>query len=263
MKKFVAILLALVLTSAIALAGAETLTIGCTSVPHAEILEQAKAALAEKGVELELVVVDDYALLNPYLKDGDVDANFFQHVPYLTDYNANNGTNLVPLCAVHYEPMGIYGGKSKDLDAIADGAEIGVPNDASNEVRALELLAALGLIKLPETYDTTLTVIDITGELNPKNLKLTEVAAEALPRQLADYDFAVINSNYALAAGVEMVGNALATEGTDVSYPNVVAVREGDENPAFAVLTEVLQSDDMVNWIKETYGTAVVPSKTW
>ena len=263
MKKVLAIVLALVLTAAVALASAETLVVGATAVPHAEILEQAKPVLAAKGVDLEIVVFDDYVQPNRQLADGDLDANYFQHVPYLTGFNASNGTNLAVLGAVHYEPMGIYGGKTAALDAIKAGAVIGIPNDPSNEVRALELLAALDLIVLPEVYDTTLTVLDITGDLNPLKLELIEIAAEQLPRQLADFDFAVINSNYALEAGVEVVGTALACESTEVSYPNVVAIREGDTNPLLQTLIDVLQSDEIANWITETYGTAVVPTTVY
>lgn len=263
MKKFVAIVLALVLASAVALASAETLVIGATSVPHAEILEFAKDLLTEKGVDLDIVVFDDYVQPNLQLDAGDLDANYFQHVPYLNSFNEGNGTKLTVLGAVHYEPMGIYGGKTAALADLADGAIIGIPNDPSNEVRALELLKALGIINLPETYDTTITALDIAGDLNPKNVTLVEVAAEQLPRQLGDFDFAVINSNYALEAGPEVVGTALASEGEDVAYPNVIAIREGDDRAILTTLIEVLQGEEVQNWITEKYGTAVIPTTVY
>ena len=263
MKKLIALVLALALVATVALASAETLVIGATSVPHAEILEFAKDLLAAKGVELEIVVFDDYVQPNTQLNDGDLDANYFQHVPYLTSFNEGKGTKLAVLGAVHYEPMGIYAGKTAALADLKAGAVIGIPNDPSNEVRALELLKALGIINLPETYDVTLTALDITGDLNPNGVELVEVAAEQLPRQLGDFDFAVINSNYALEAGPAIVGVALATEGEDIAYPNVVAIREGDDRAILSTLIEVLQGEEVQNWIAETYGTAVVPTTVY
>lgn len=262
MKKLLALALALVLALSCA-AFAETLVIGCTIVPHADILEAAKPILADKGIDIDIIIFDDYVQPNLQLDAGDLDANFFQHVPYLNDFNASKGTKLVPLCAVHYEPMGIYAGKAASLEDLKAGATIGIPDDPSNELRALELLAALGYISLPEGYDTTTTAMDIKGDLNPLKLDLVEIAAEQLPRMLSDFDFAIINSNYALAAGPEVVGPALITESEEVAYPNVVVVREGDTREAFTTLVEVLQSDEIVAFITETFGTAVIPTTVY
>ena len=161
--------------------------------------------------------------------------------------------------AVHYEPMGIYAGKSSDLANIPDGATIAVPNDTTNESRALTLLQAQGIITLSAEAGQTATALDIAE--NPHNIEIVEVEAAQVPRQLADVDFGVINSNYALQAGPDVVGTAIAVEGTEVAYPNIVAIREGDDREELKTLVEVLQSDDIVNFITETYGTAVVPTK--
>lgn len=263
MKKLLTVVLALALVavSALALADNAKLVIGASSTPHAEILEAAKPILAEKGVDIEIVIFDDYVQPNLQLDAGDLDANYFQHIPYLENFNAENGTKLAVLGAVHYEPMGIYVNPAKEitLDAIPDGAAIVVPNDATNEGRALALLQAQGVITLAEDAGETATKLDITE--NPHNVEIVEAEAAQVPHQLADVDLAVINSNYALEAGVETVGTAIAVEGTDISFPNVVAIREGDDRPELKTLIEVLQSDEIVNFITETYGTAVIPTK--
>ena len=261
MKKLLTLVLALVLVAAVATASAATLVIGASSTPHAEILEAAKAALAAKDIELDIVIFDDYVQPNLQLDAGDLDANYFQHIPYLEDFCAQNGTKLISAGAVHYEPMGIYTNQSKNytIDSIPEKAVIAVPNDPTNEARALELLAAQGLIKLDVAAGQTATILDITE--NPKKLEIQEFEAAAVPRMLADVDLAVINSNYALQAGAEVVGSAIAVEGTDISFPNIIAVREGDDRAELKTLVEVLQSDDMVQWIKDTYGTSVVPTK--
>ena len=261
MKKLLTLVLALVLVAAVATASAATLVIGASSTPHAEILEAAKAALAAKDIELEIVVFDDYVQPNLQLDAGDLDANYFQHIPYLEDFCAQNGTKLVSAGAVHYEPMGIYTNQSKNytIDSIPEKAVIAVPNDPTNEARALNLLAAQGLITLDVAAGQTATVLDIVD--NPKKLEIQEFEAAAVPRMLADVDLAVINSNYALQAGADVVGTAIAVEGTDISFPNIIAVREGDDRAELKTLVEVLQSEEMVQWIKDTYGTAVVPTK--
>ena len=260
MKKILSLVLAAALIAAVAVASANTtLVIGASATPHAEILEQAATLLADKGIDLEIVVFDDYVQPNLQLDAGDLDANYFQHTAYLEDFNAQNGTKLVSAGAVHYEPMGIYAGKSSDLANIPDGAVIAVPNDTTNEARALDLLEYLGIITLSEDAGETATALDI--EENPHNVEIIEVEAAQIPRQLVDVDFGVINSNYALQAGAEVTGTALATESTDVAYPNVIAVREGDEREELKTLVEVLQSDEMVVWINETYQGAVVPTK--
>lgn len=260
MKKLFALVLALALIASFGVASAATkLVVGASSTPHAEILEAAKPLLEEKGIELEIVIFDDYVQPNLQLESGDLDANYFQHIPYLEDFNASNGTHLVSAGAVHYEPMGIYAGKSSDLANIPDGATIAVPNDTTNESRALALLQAQGLITLSAEAGQTATALDIAE--NPHNIEIVEVEAAQVPRQLADVDFGVINSNYALQAGPDVVGTAIAVEGTEVAYPNIVAIREGDDREELKTLVEVLQSDDIVNFITETYGTAVVPTK--
>ncbi len=260
MKKLFALVLALALIASVGVASAATkLVIGASSTPHAEILEAAKPILEEKGIELEIIIFDDYVQPNLQLESGDLDANYFQHIPYLEDFNASNGTHLVSAGAVHYEPMGIYAGKSSDLANIPDGATIAVPNDTTNESRALTLLQAQGIITLSAEAGQTATALDIAE--NPHNIEIVEVEAAQVPRQLADVDFGVINSNYALQAGPDVVGTAIAVEGTEVAYPNIVAIREGDDREELKTLVEVLQSDDIVNFITETYGTAVVPTK--
>ena len=256
MKKLLTIALALVLVCALATASAATkLVIGASSTPQAEILE------AAKDIELDIVVFDDYVQPNLQLDASDLDANYFQHIPYLESFCADNGTKLVSAGAVHYEPMGIYSNlkKAYTVDTIPEKAVIAVPNDPTNEARALELLEALGLIVLSNEAGTDATVLDIAE--NPKNIDVQEFEAAAVPRMLADVDLAVINSNYALQAGVEVVGTAIATESSDIAYPNIIAIREGDERAELKTLVEVLQSDEMVQWIKDTYGTSVVPTK--
>ena len=260
MKKLFALVLALALIASFGVASAATkLVVGASSTPHAEILEAAKPLLEEKGIELEIIIFDDYVQPNLQLESGDLDANYFQHIPYLEDFNASNGTHLVSAGAVHYEPMGIYAGKSSDLANIPDGATIAVPNDTTNESRALTLLQAQGIITLSAEAGQTATALDIAE--NPHNIEIVEVEAAQVPRQLADVDFGVINSNYALQAGPDVVGTAIAVEGTEVAYPNIVAIREGDDREELKTLVEVLQSDAIVNFITETYGTAVVPTK--
>ena len=261
MKKLLTLVLAFVLVAAVATASAATLVIGASSTPHAEILEAAKEALAAKDIELEIVVFDDYVQPNLQLDAGDLDANYFQHIPYLESFCADNGTKLVSAGAVHYEPMGIYSNlkKAYTVDTIPEKAVIAVPNDPTNEARALNLLAALGLITLSNDAGTDATVLDI--DQNPKNIEVQEFEAAAVPRMLADVDLAVINSNYALQAGADVVGTAIAVEGTDITFPNIVAIREGDDRAELKTLVEVLQSEEMVQWIKDTYGTSVVPTK--
>lgn len=262
MKKLITVVLTLALIAAVACASAATkLVVGASSTPHAEILEAAKPLLAEKDIDLEIVIFDDYVQPNVQLEGGDLDANYFQHIPYLENFNAEQGTHLVALGAVHYEPMGIYVNPAKELDLtnIPDGATIAVPNDPTNETRALKLLEAQGIITLSEDAGETATKLDIAE--NPHNIDLVEVEAAAVSRTLADTDYAIINSNYALQAGTEVVGTAIAVEGTEVAYPNVIAIREGDDREELKTLIEVLQSDDIVNFITETYGTAVVPTK--
>lgn len=239
----------------------QKIVVGASPAPHAEILKAANDVLKEKGYELEIKEYVDYIQPNLALESGDLDANYFQHLPYLESFNKENGTNLVSAGAIHYEPFGVYAGKTTSLDELQDGATIAVPNDTTNEARALLLLEAQGLIKLKEDAGLTATKNDIVE--NPKNLQLYEVEAAQLPRVIGDVDVAVINGNYAIEAGYK-VSDALAVEASDslaaTTYGNVVAVRTGEENdPAIQALIEALTSDEVKAFIESTYDGAVVP----
>ena len=244
-------------------AGGETttITVGASPAPHAEILEVAKDILAEQGITLEIQQFTDYVMPNNAVEDGSIDANYFQHITYMNDFNEENGTHLVSVAEIHYEPFGLYAGKIDSLDALADGAQIGVPNDATNEARALLLLEQEGLITLAEDAGLTATVLDIVE--NPKNLEIVEMEAAQLPQRLADLDMAVINGNYAIDAGLS-IADALAVEASDgeaaQAYANVLVVKEGNENnEAILALVDALQSDEVKSYIEETYSGAVVP----
>ena len=234
---------------------------GASPAPHAEILEVVKDILAEQGVTLEIVEFNDYIVPNTAVESGELDANYFQHITYMNDFNESDGTHLVSAAEVHYEPFGLYAGKTDSLDALADGAQIAVPNDATNEGRALLLLEQEGLITLKEDAGLTATKADIAE--NPKNLEIVELEASQLPSRLADVDLAVINGNYAIDAGLK-VSDALAVEAADgeaaTAYVNVLAVKEGSENaPAIQALAKALCSDEVKTFMEETYGGAVVP----
>ncbi len=286
MKKLIALLTVLVLSVAVlagcgannsAPAGSEApdakadaadadkvITVGASSTPHAEILEQIKDALKEQGYELKIVIYDDYVLPNKALADGTIDANYFQHTPYLNNYNESNNTDLVAAAAIHYEPFGIYGQGITDLKELKDGATIIIPADDSNETRALFLLAQEGLIKLPEDASaekgvTTLDIVDDGG------YNIVPVQADTVAAQLENADegsIAVINGNYALAAGLK-IADALASEdakGTAAqTYANVVAVRAEDENSdKTKALIAALETDAVKEYIEKTYNGAVV-----
>ena len=232
----------------------EDLTVGASPAPHAEILEATREELAKKGYNLKIVP-------NRALDAGDLDANYFQHLPYLEQFNEERGTKLVSAGAIHYEPFGIYAGKTASLDELADGAKVAVPNDATNEARALLLLEANGLLKLKDGAGLKATKTDIVE--NPKNLDILEVEAAQVPRSLPDVDVAVINGNYAIEAGLK-VSDALAVEASDseaaTTYGNVVAVQEGKEEDAKTkALMEALTSDAVKEYIEQTYEGAVVP----
>lgn len=238
-----------------------TITIGASPSPHAEILKAAQPLLAEKGITLEIKEFTDYVQPNLALNTGDLDANYFQHQPYLDQFNKDNGMDLVALGAVHYEPMGIFAGNSSDLAALPDGAKVGVPNDATNEARALLLLEANGLIKLKEDAGVAATKLDIVE--NPHNLEIVEMEAAQLPLSLGSLDIAVINGNYALSGGLKIT-DALAIEEADSlaaeTYQNIVAVRKGDETrPELQTLMEVLNSQEIADYINETFEGAVAP----
>ena len=238
-----------------------TLKVAASPTPHAEILNVAKEVLAEQGIDLQVVEFSDYVQPNLVTESGEVDANYFQHTPYLDSFNEENGTHLVSVGAVHYEPFGIYPGKSDDLANIADGATIAVPNDTTNEARALQLLAAQGLITVRDGAGLTATVNDITD--NPHNLQIKEIEAAQLPRTVQDVDFAVINGNYAMEAGFSVGTDALAIEDASSeaaqTYANLLVVEEGNENePAIKALVAALTSQTVKDYIDSTYDGAVV-----
>lgn len=239
-----------------------TLKVAASPTPHAEILNAAKDILAEQGIDLEVIEFTEYVQPNLVTESGEVDANYFQHKPYLDGFNVEQGTHLVSVGPVHYEPLGIYPGKSSDLENIADGATIAIPSDTTNEARALQLLATQGLITVRDDAGLTATINDITE--NPHNIKFEEIEAAQLPRTVQDVDFAVINGNYALAAGFSVKNDALATEDASSeaaqTYANILAVKEGRENdPAIQALYAALTSDKVKDYINSTYDGAVVP----
>ena len=275
MKKIVASVLALALAASLAACGSGTassaasseaasaettvLKVGASPSPHAEILEQVKPILAEQGIDLQITEFDDYVMPNTAVEDGSLDANYFQHLPYLEDFNAKNGTHLASVGVIHYEPMGLYPGKSSDLANIPDGAKIGIPGDNTNGARAL-LLEAQGVLKLKEGVGLEATELDI--EENPHNVEIVPMEAANLPASLPDLDFAVINGNYASGAGIG--DTVLVTEDADSvaaqTYGNIVAVKEGNENnPAVLALVEALKSDTIKQYIKDTYNGIVMP----
>lgn len=240
-----------------------TLKVGASPTPHAEILENVVKGLLEKeGVTLDVITYDDYVMPNTNVEDGSIDANYFQHITYMNSFNADNGTHLVSVANVHYEPFGIYAGKTASLDALEDGAKIAVPNDGTNEARALLLLEAQGLIKLEEGVGLTATKLNIAE--NPHNFDIQEIEAAQLPRSLGSVDVAVINGNYAIDAGLK-ASDALAIEDStsDViqnNYANALVVKEGNENnEAILALVEALKSDAVKAFIEETYEGAVIP----
>jgi len=266
MKKTLAVIATIVIFAAL-LTGCgktekNTIKVGASVTPHAEILEVAREILAKKGYTLEIVEYNDYVLPNIATDTGELDANYFQHLPYLKNFNEENGTKLVSVAAIHYEPFGIYPGKTKALDQLPDGAVIAVPNDGTNEARALMLLEAQGLIKLKEGVSFTATVLDI--ESNPKNLVIKELEAAQLARALEDVDIAVINGNYAIEAGLNVSKDALAVEDKESeaaqTYANILVVKEGNENnEAVKALVEALRSEEVRMFINDTYEGAVIP----
>ena len=240
-------------------AGTVTLTVAASPTPHAVILEQCVPILAEQGIELVINQYDDYVVPNTAVEDGDEDANYFQHQPYLDEFNQSRGTHLVSVAGVHIEPMGIYAGKTASLADLSDGAVIGIPNDPTNEGRALLLLESQGLITLDDSTNLSATPNNIVD--NPKNLQFEEIEAQTLPSSRPDLDLAVINSNYALGAGLNPTTDALAIESSDSPYVNVLVVKEGNEdNAAIQALVEALHSDTIREFINEEFDGAVVPA---
>ena len=240
--------------------GQTIIKVGASPAPHADILKMAQEELAKENIKLEIVEFTDYILPNKALSTGEIDANFFQHLPYLNDYNAKEGSNLVSIAAVHFEPLAVYPGKAKSFAELADGATVAVPNDTTNEARALKLLEAQGLIKLKEGVGLEATPRDIVE--NPKNLKFHEVEAAVLPASLADVDLAVINGNFALGAGLDPAA-VLATEDKNSeaakTYANCLVVNAGNaQNEALLKLAKVLTSPEIKKAIDEKYQGAVV-----
>ena len=241
----------------------KTITVAATPTPHAEILNDAVAPLLEKqGYKLVVKEFNDYVLPNTATEEGEVDANYFQHIPYLETFNVENGTHLVSVAAVHYEPFGLYAGKTATLADLPDGASVAVPNDTTNEARALLLLEQEGLIKLNADAGVTATVSDITD--NPKNLKIQELEAATIPNVLQDVDIAAINSNYALGAGLSVSKDALAVEdanGTAAqTYKNIIVVREGNEaSDKVKALVGAVQDPSIAQYINDKYDGAVLP----
>ena len=260
--------LALAAAGSLAACGAEghahehgTLRIGASPSPHAEILNDfAAPRLKERGIELDVIEYTDYLKPNEDAISGELDANYFQHINYLNNYNEENRSDLVNVGAIHYEPFGIFPGRSSDLDDIAEGAMISVPNDPTNEGRALLLLQDLGFITIDEAAGVTATVNDITD--NPRGIKIAEQEAAVLPSTLADVDFAVINGNYAIDAGLSLA-DAVATENADSTavreqYVNIIATRpELKDDECIAALVEVLKGDDFAAYLQETFGDSV------
>lgn len=267
MKRF-SILLAAFLSVALCIGSsgsvlaASTIKIGASPTPHAEILKVAAEVLKPQGYNLEIVEYSDYVQPNMALESRDLDANFFQHKPYLDDFNKEKGTSLVSMATVHYEPFGIYAGKTSSLSALKNGAIVAVPNDTTNEARALLLLQAEGLVKLKDGAGLTATRLDIVE--NPKKLKIEELEAAQLVRSLPDVDIAIINGNYAILGGLK-VRDTLAAESADsvaaTTYANIIAVRKGDETrPDLKALVDALKSDKVREFMKARYEGAVVPS---
>ncbi len=239
-----------------------TIKVAATIIPHAEILAEASKILAKQGWTLEVTEFEDYVQPNLVVEAGDFDANYFQHIPYLNSFNDEQGTHLVNAGGIHYEPFGIYPGTKKSLDELADGDTIAVPNDTTNEARALLLLQANGIITLKEGAGLTATVLDI--ESNPKNIKIQELEAAQVPRVKDEVAFVVLNGNYALEAGFSVGKDSIAYEKSDSeaakTYVNIIAVKEGNENnEGIKALVEVLKSDAIRDFINNKYDGAVIP----
>ena len=237
------------------------ITVAASATPHAEILEEAKTLLKDKGYELEVKIFDDYVQPNNVVESGEFDANYFQHVPYLEQFNEEKGTHLVVAGKIHYEPFGIYPGTKKDLKDIAKGDKIAVPNDTTNEARALLLLQDNGIIKLKDGAGIKATVNDI--EENPNNIEIVELEAAQVPRVVNEVAYVVLNGNYALEANYTVKKDALAYEKSDSeaakTYVNVIAVKEGNENSEkIKALVDVLKSDSIKKFIDEKYDGAVI-----
>ena len=242
--------------------GDKTITVAASATPHAEILEQVKSILAEQGWDLQVTVFDDYVQPNNVVESGDFDANYFQHIPYLNSFNEEHGTHLVNAGGIHYEPFGIYPGTKSSLDDLSSGDVIAVPNDTTNEARALLLLQDNGILTLKDGVGLEATVNDIVE--NPKDVKIQELAAEQVARVREEVAFVVLNGNYALQAGLSVGKDAIKFETSDSeaakTYVNVIAVKEGNENSdKIKALVSALKSDEIKKYINDTYDGAVIP----
>ncbi len=259
-KKFApAAAIALAALFATSAAHAQKLSVAATPVPHAELLEFVQPALAKEGVELDIKVFTDYVHPNAQVSDGQLDANFFQHKPYLDSFNKEHKTDLVSVGLVHVEPFGAYSSKIKSIDELKEGAQVAIPNDPSNGARALLLLQKQGLITLKDPQNILATSRDVAE--NPKKLRFRELEAATLPRVLADVDIALINTNYALEAGLNPVSDALFIEGEDSPYANLVATTAAKkDDPAIRKLVEALHTDEVRQFIKEKYKGSIVPA---
>ncbi|MCR5590749.1 MAG: MetQ/NlpA family ABC transporter substrate-binding protein [Lachnospiraceae bacterium] len=267
MKKRILVLSAVIVLALSALlsgcatksAGDKVIKIGATVTPHSEILEKVKENLASSGYTLDIVIYNDYVLPNTALEDGELDANFFQHMPYLDDFNKENGTHIVSVAPIHFEPMGIYAGKTASIDEMTEGATVAVPNDTTNEARALLLLEANGLIKLKDGAGISATVLDI--DHNPLGLNIEELEAAQVPKAIQDVDLAVVNGNYAIEAGL---ADPIAVEASDSlaadTYANIICVKEGNENTEKTkALVDAILQDNIRDFINSSYKGAVVP----
>lgn len=239
-----------------------TITVAASATPHAEILEQVKPILAEQGWDLEVTVFDDYVQPNLVVESGEFDANYFQHIPYLESFNEEQGTHLVNAGGIHYEPFGIYPGTKSDLTTLEKGDVIAVPNDTTNEARALLLLQDNGVITLKDGVGLEATVRDIVE--NPNEIEIQELEAAQVPRVIDEVAFVVLNGNYALEAGYNVVNDSIAYEKADSeaakTYVNIIAVKEGNENnEGIVALVEALKSDEIKEFINNTYNGGVIP----
>ena len=268
MKKTIAIVLSLILCLGL-LAGCgksaaddKTITVAASPTPHAEILAVAKEVLAKEGWTLVITEYSDYVIPNNVVEDGEIDANYFQHVPYLSTFNAENGTHLVSVAMIHYEPFGIYAGQKSAIADLAEGDKIAIPNDGSNRARALLLLEQEGIIQLKEGVGMDATDLDIVG--NPLNLEIFQMEAAQIANVRDSVALAVINGNYALQAGLNAGTDALAVEDAEsisaTTYANVLVVKAGNENTEKTqALVNALKSDAVKTYINDTYSGAVVP----
>lgn len=242
---------------ALPLVAKELIVVGATPVPHAQILEFAQPLLAKEGYELKIQEFNDYVIPNIATQEGELDANFFQHTPYLEEFNKNRRTDLVKTVSVHLEPMGVYSSNLKNLNDLKSGSKISIPNDPTNESRALEVLASLKLISLNNNpLKTPLDIVD-----NPKKFRFIELEAAQLPRTLDDVSLSVINTNFALSAGLNPSKDALAMESINSPYANILVVKNGRENePKIKVLSKILNSDEVKSYIENTYKGEIIPA---